>query len=521
VASLAELARIHCSLDEGDIAHLQRLVETWGLLADLSFSDLLLFGATGAAGEEDAEFVVLAQVRPATSQTVYQSDWVGSVVTAAERIVVSRVFAHGELLDGELQVPPLRELVRVLGIPVRRQGRTIGVLTKESTPTFGRQPGELERTYVDVFNRFAQMISAGRFPFEREDTLTDVLPRVGDGVVILDAQMRVEYSSPNGVSALHRLGIHANAEGMRLGELGLDEAPIRAAFEGPLPVTVEIQRGPEATVAFRCIPMLHDAAAPRAERASSSDGASASSPDGDGSGAQPQGGTVSGAVVLLRDISELRRRDRLLLSKDATIREIHHRVKNNLQTISSLLRLQGRRLESPEAKEAIEESVRRVRSISLVHEILSREAGSDAPLIDIVKPLCRMVEEALYTSERPVRCVVKGEAGTVPAVVATPLAVALNELLQNAYDHAYPDPVDRGEVRVELHRALAGLEVRVVDDGVGLPDGFVLDGAAGLGLSIVRTLVQSELNGDIQATRGEGDGDGDRKGTVVTITVPI
>src|SRR5690606_18719089 len=122
----------------------------------LSFSDLLLWGAAG-----DGEFVVLAQVRPATSQTVYQSDWVGAVVTAEERLVVDRVFAHGELLDGELVVPPLKELVRVLGIPVRHEGRTVGVLTKESTPTFGRQTGELERTYIDVFNRFARMIAAG------------------------------------------------------------------------------------------------------------------------------------------------------------------------------------------------------------------------------------------------------------------------------------------------------------------------------------------------------------------------
>jgi hypothetical protein len=128
--------------------------------------------------------------------------------------------------------------VRVLGIPVRHGGRTIAVLTKESTPTFGRQPGELERTYVEVFNRFARMIAAGQFPYEGEDSDTDAVPRVGDGVVVLDGQMRVQYSSPNGVSALHRIGIHANSEGMRLGELGLDEAPIRAGPGGrPRPGT--------------------------------------------------------------------------------------------------------------------------------------------------------------------------------------------------------------------------------------------------------------------------------------------
>jgi two-component sensor histidine kinase len=93
------------------------------------------------------------------------------------------------------------------------------------------------------------------------------------------------------------------------------------------------------------------------------------------------------------------RRDRLLVSKDATIREIHHRVKNNLQTISSLLRLQGRRLREPSAIAAIEESVRRIRSIALVHETLSREVGDDVPFRDVIRPLVRMVEMA---SSRPI-----------------------------------------------------------------------------------------------------------------------
>ena len=155
--------------------------------------------------------------------------------------------------------------------------------------------------------------------------------------------------------------------------------------------------------------------------------------------------------MLLRDISELRRRDRLLLSKDATIREIHHRVKNNLQTISSLLRLQGRRLSSPEAKAAIEESVRRIRSIALVHETLSHDAGDDVPFLEIVRPLVRMVEEGLISPDRPIRFKVVGDAGILPAAVATPLAVVLTELLQNVVDHAYPDgPGDGATVIVVL-----------------------------------------------------------------------
>jgi two-component sensor histidine kinase len=227
--------------------------------------------------------------------------------------------------------------------------------------------------------------------------------------------------------------------------------------------------------------------------------------------------------VLLRDISELRHRDLLLLSKDATIREIHHRVKNNLQTISSLLRLQGRRLESDEAKAAIEESVRRIRSIALVHEILSREVGDDVPFNEIVRPLIVMVQDAMASPERPITVAVEGDGGVLPAGIATPLAVVLNELFQNAVDHAYPEDLDLAQtgaqVLVDIVRDDKWLRVKVIDDGAGLPDGFKLEESTGLGLSIVRTLVTTELGGEIDIANG--DGSGDRPGTVVALTLPI
>ena len=161
------------------------------------------------------------------------------------------------------------------------------------------------------------------------------------------------------------------------------------------------------------------------------------------------GARVTGGVLLVRDVSELRRRDRLLLSKDATIREIHHRVKNNLQTISSLLRLQGRRLTSPEAKAAIEESVRRIRTIALVHETLSREAGDDVAFVRD-----RAAAGAHGRGEpavaRPAGALPgrRATAASCPAAVATPLAVVLTELLQNAVDHAFPAGERAGSVVV-------------------------------------------------------------------------
>ena len=493
MASLAELARFFTRIDPGAVAHLQRLVAGWGLLSDFCFADLLMFAVVGQPREDAGNrFVVLGQVRPTTAQTVYRADWVGTVLEESDRPLVARAYKLGEIIEGEITVPPLKERVRMLCIPVRYRGDVVAVLTRESAPSIGRQPGELERIYVDVFNRFARMIAAGDFPFDAENTESKEAPRVGDGVIVLDDSGRVEYASPNAVSTLHRLGIHGNAEGLRFSEVGLEENVVRTAFQIGVPVTEEIPRGTEVTVLMRCIPMLDN-------------------------------GNVIGAVVLLRDISELRHRDLLLLSKDATIREIHHRVKNNLQTISSLLRLQGRRLESAEAKAAIEESVRRIRSIALVHEILSREVGDDVPFNEIVRPLVVMVQEAMATPERPITVAVEGDGGVLPAATATPLAVVLNELFQNAVDHAYPEELELGDrgaqVVVDIKRDEKMLRVRVIDNGAGLPDGFQLDSTTGLGLSIVRTLVTTELGGEIDIARG--DGSGDRPGTVVALTLPI
>jgi len=224
----------------------------------------------------------------------------------------------------------------------------------------------------------------------------------------------------------------------------------------------------------------------------------------------------------------LRRRDRLLLTKDATIREIHHRVKNNLQTISSLLRLQARRLKSEEAISAIAESVRRIRTIALVHETLSHEAGEDISFVEIVRPLLRLVEEGLQSADRPVKFNVLGDGGRLPATIATPLSVVILELLQNAVDHGFPEGSAGGAVLVTLSHDDKSLNIRVTDNGRGLNSDFNIGMATGLGLSIVRTLVTTELAGTIQmrpALVGDSHGDlvvnSNGAGTVVDLKIPF
>ena len=229
------------------------------------------------------------------------------------------------------------------------------------------------------------------------------------------------------------------------------------------------------------------------------------------------GGLRTGALILVRDVTELRRRERELMTKDATIREIHHRVKNNLQTVAALLRLQARRLSGPEAREALEEAVRRVGSIAIVHETLSHTPEEIVDFDDIAERVAAMAGE-LSAPEARVSPVIAGRFGLLPAAVATPLALVLTELLQNALQHGLAHPpgaAPAGTLKVTVDRAPAGLTVTVEDSGVGLPEGFRLDAATSLGLQIVRTLVVSELGGRLEISPRAGGG------TAVLVALPL
>jgi two-component sensor histidine kinase len=218
-----------------------------------------------------------------------------------------------------------------------------------------------------------------------------------------------------------------------------------------------------------------------------------------------------GAIVLLHNITEVRRRDRELVTKDATIREIHHRVKNNLQTVSALLRLQSRRIEDPAASQALEEAVRRIASIATVHETLS---GSTEETVAFDDVLDRLVLNARELSPRMNEIAIErvGEIGPLEPRLATPLALVVTELIHNALEHGLHDSGDRLHISIERNETRCSIEI--YDNGVGLPLGFDPITSSNLGLHIVRTLAENELRGDLSLLAQE-------HGTLARVTFPV
>jgi two-component system, sensor histidine kinase PdtaS len=488
VPSLPELVRSHTDLDEGDVGVLQLLMADWQIIADLSFADLVLW-LPDRAGEG---FWAAAQMRPTTGPTAYVDDIVGTFAPAGRRPMLDRAYADARLVrEGD---PEWRDdvPVRVETIPVPHEGRVIAVIARNTNLLGVRTPSRLELSYLQSAAELTAMIASGHFPpvgGQRSDHADS--PRVGDGFVRVDAEGRVTYASPNALSVYRRLGLHGDLDGHDLAALTRelvpprrrpDEETLSAVLGGRVHSDTEVGQD-HVSLIVRAIPL----------RAA---------------------GEHIGALVLLRDVTDLRRRDRELVTKDATIREIHHRVKNNLQTVAALLRLQARRIDSVEAKLALEEAVRRVGSIAIVHETLSQEVLEEVAFDEIADRLGAMVTDVGARADR-VGVRRKGSFGILPNETATALAMVLTELLQNAVEHGYPEGDRVGSITVEPQRLAGRLRVTVDDDGVGLPAGFDPDGSPNLGLSIVRTLVESELGGLLELRAGpEG-------GARVVLDVPL
>ena len=483
-----------------DVEWLHALVSDWQLLADLSFADLVLWVQL-----PDSEWLAVAQMRPTTGPTAFPDHIVGSVRPGGDRAALDmarrdqRICREGDP-EWSRGVP-----VRHETIPVVRAGQVIGVIERATNLSSARTPSRLDLAYLRAADDLAQMVTTGLFPGPGEEPVLVRSPRVGDGLIRLSQTGKVSYASPNALSAYRRLGLTADLAGQALGPLTAQLSSAGRARDDSLMLTASGRAHMEtevdangAVVQLRTIPLVVH-------------------------------GRRSGALVLLRDVTELRHRERELVTKDTTIREIHHRVKNNLQTVAALLRLQARRMAVPEARTALEEAVRRVGSIAVVHETLSHAPEEIIDFDEIAARLAVMAGE-LAGPETRTGPRLRGQFGMLPASVATPLGLVLTELMQNALQHgrvpangrapdggeeAVSGPDDRADLVVTARRDEDALTVSVADNGAGLPAGFDLDKTPSLGLQIVRTLVVAELGGSLAVRRRPGGG------TLAVVEIPV
>ena len=471
MSTLSDLVYAQGRSTDADVEWLHRLAGDGQLLADLAFADIVIWVPTA-----DDSFIAVAHTRPSGAATLFYRDIVGDLVRPQWRTQVRDAFTRAEIVDSASPDWFEETPTRVRAVPiVRERGsaehppRVVGVLTRHTNLGEARTPSRQQITFNDCADDLFGMVASADFPDLAAPTSPRRgAPRASDGLIRMDVDGITTFASPNALSAFNRLGFDDELEGESLPIVMAGRAPWRADIEA---------RG--VTVSLRTIPL------------------------------KDRGHRI-GAIVLCRDVTEIRHQEQELITKDATIREIHHRVKNNLQTVASLLRIQSRRTHSDEARDALTHAMRRVSAIAVVHDTLSEGLAQNVDFDDVFNRVLKLVAEVAASPNTRARTSKSGTFGTLPSEYATPLALALTELVTNAVEHGLAD--QEGEVEIIAERTEERLGVKVRDTGVGLPEGQV---GRGLGTQIVRTLIQGELSGTIDWHTLVGSG------TEVTIEIPM
>lgn len=466
-----------------DEAWLTAFVSQWHLLADLSFSDLLLW----LPDETGEIFKCIAQMRPVTGPTALEDDVTGETIFHEFDHAVTAAYMTeqiAETSDNELSagIP-----VDVWAVPIMRGGRCIAVLERHTNLMGMRAMGALEENYMEAAGVLTSMLLEGQFPLAPPMDKA-LAPKVGDGVLRVQPNGIISFASPNAITAYRRLGAQGDIEGEDFGELtrGLRHGveAVGQTFLTDLREQRSAVFDVEQSRASMKIVLLPLEVAE----------------------------TSIGMLVLCRDTTDLRRRDRMLVTKDATIREIHHRIKNNLQTVAALLRMQSRRMKSDEGKEALRDAMRRVSSIAVVHDTLSHTLEEDVEFDQVCDRILRMVGDLAATSG-VVTAKRVGSFGVVPSDAATSLAMIITELCQNAIEHGLRSSSGALEIRPRADGDQ--LVIDVVDNGVGLPKNFDILQQESLGLAIIMTLIK-DLGGTIEL--GPRD---DGAGTCARLRMPL
>ncbi|MCB8948428.1 MAG: GAF domain-containing protein [Ardenticatenaceae bacterium] len=183
-----------------------------------------------------------------------------------------------------------------------------------------------------------------------------------------------------------------------------------------------------------------------------------------------------------------------LVTNTAVVREMHHRIKNNLQTVAMLMQLQLSEADRLNPREVLQTNIHRIRSIAAVHEILSEKGFRLVDVKDVLERITQATAETMTHPSQSLTIRVFGEALTLPSKPATAIALVVNELVQNSLEHAFADRSADGQIEVSLGRSPEEIIIIVRDNGSGMPD----DLESGLGLEIVETLVQEDLNGRLK-----------------------
>ena len=461
---LKKLCKMCTNLSQEDIVKLEKLEGFLPTIADLVKADVFIDCLT----RDPNVAVVVSEAKPQTSPSMYKHTVVGQFALMENEPAALRTLQIGMETRDLKAITQENEMVKQNVVPIKNDfGKVIAVLIMEKDITNDVN----QNRNMEILSETAQQLAETLLNLHDNDNdkgndnenEKNIIYHLNDAILMFDENAISTYANPVAKKLYKKLGYKDEIVGMHFANLVLNGITFHKIIQGKENSISEIEVGKF------CLQVKYAVTGGRDNSV--------------------------GLIMLIKDITEVKEKDKELILKSVAIREIHHRVKNNLQTIASLLRLQSRRIENEEAKKMFRESISRILSIAVTHEVLARNGLDD---VDIKSVLCKIKKSiASYGLESTGNITVEllGDSFMVNSEKATSIALVVNELLQNCLEHGFSNR-QSGQIQVVIQQGIMYSNVSILDDGQGFDIEKV--GKDKLGLNIVRSIVRDKLNGNLK-----------------------
>ncbi len=449
MGDLTDICRRMTGLSGRQMEELRMLSSLFQLMADLAHAHLTVY----ANSKERDKLVVVAQNAPNTCFSQYKPNILETKLYLAEEPVVARTMQTGETIRGRREWS-LHIMLDMFSFAIRDEiGSIIACMCFETNLKELNMEG-----YPYLLETVHTLLQNSRVPVGAEQCRPLA---AGDGIVITNRHGKIKFANAAAASIYKVFGV-GKLVGHHIFDRQFTKHIARETAVGQSQYEKEIEAG-KMILLQRNIPIVVK-------------------------------NQLDRTILIISDVTELRKKEKELSIKSAVIQEIHHRVKNNLQTVASLLRLQARRTQSKEVKAALKESVNRILSISVVHEFLSQQDEEEIDVVIVAKNILHLVTKSMLDPAFDLELQFAGASVVLPSEHASSLALVINEVIQNSIEHAF-EGRRSGVIGVRIEAESAGYIVEVYDDGSGMPPDYEPQKSRSLGLQIARTLIEEELGG--------------------------
>lgn len=473
-----EICTQSSALNEEEIGRLESIMDNFQFISDLLATDLMVY----TEAKKENHYVLVDIKKPHGQPTLFMETSVGSIVNAKSEPFVKKAFDTGKKAVGVYGVMIAGRPTQQIVYPIYHYEKIIAVIAFEkdlylTESLLGKNWNKVAEDLVGALNQKRHRLKlwpklTGKEGFIITDNFDDIL--------------YISYMAHNLLVAV--LGIREKPAGKKLPVLLKDFQPEIIDTQAVINLVKSNYSGIGGTLQITRFDL-----------------------------------SENNRIYVLRDVSELSLKEKEIKVKGALVKEIHHRVKNNLSAVAALLRMQMRRSNEEAVKEAFNQAILRLDSITLVHEFLAQSDNVQIVAIgQLVKDIVRNLQHALGLEEKDISVKINSpEDFYLESEQATSVALIINELVSNCYEHAFYNR-QKGNIVIDILSREDGFEIIVKDDGIGLPKEFKKEGTQGLGWHIINTLVTEDLNGKIYLNAlPSNTEDGSLKGTEVKIVASV